>query len=89
MSEREKYTPSMDEIKASFDRVIAAQDRALREQSDMLTRLAQVIAAAAIQREIDQRPCPTCGGDPLRPAFDGRTECHAPWTENNQEGDNR
>lgn len=46
---------------------------------DMLTRLARVIAAAAVQREIDNQPCPTCGGDPLRPAFDGRAECHAPW----------
>ena len=52
--------------------------------SDMLTRLAQVIAAAAIQREIDQRPCPKCGGDPLRPAFDGRTDCHAPWPKEDQ-----
>lgn len=49
--------------------------------SDLLTRLAQVVAAAAVQREIDQRPCPSCGGDPLRPAFDGRTECHAPWPD--------
>lgn len=46
---------------------------------DMLTRLARVIAVAAVQREIDNQPCPTCGGDPLRPAFDGRVECHAPW----------
>ena len=52
--------------------------------SDMLTRLAQVIAAAATQREIDQRPCPKCGGDPLRPAFDGRTDCHAPWPKEDQ-----
>ena len=50
----------------------------------MLHRLAQVIAAAATQREIDQRPCPTCGGDPLRPAFDGRTDCHAPWPKEDQ-----
>ena len=48
---------------------------------DMLTRLARVIAAAAVQREIDNQPCPTCGGDPLRPAFDGRAECHAPWSK--------
>lgn len=45
------------------------------------------IAAAAIQREIDKRPCPTCGGDPLRPAFDGRTDCHAPWPEEDQTDD--
>ena len=50
----------------------------------MLLRLAQVIAAATIQREIDQRPCPACGGDPLRPAFDGRTDCHAPWPKEDQ-----
>lgn len=42
------------------------------------------IAAAAIQREIDQCPCPTCGGDPLRPAFDGRNDCHAPWPKEDQ-----
>ena len=48
---------------------------------DFLSRLAAVIAAAAIQREIDQKPCQKCGGDPLRPAFDGRPECHAPWKE--------
>ncbi len=46
---------------------------------DMLSRLARVIAAAAIQRDIDNQPCPKCGGDPLRPAFDGREECHAKW----------
>ena len=34
---------------------------------DFLSRLAAVIAAAAIQREIDQKPCQKCGGDPLRP----------------------
>ena len=50
----------------------------------MLTHLSQVIAAAAIQHEIDQRPCPTCGGDPLRHAFDGRTDCHAPWPKEDQ-----
>lgn len=48
---------------------------------DFLSRLAAVIAAAAIQREIDQKLCRKCGGDPLRPAFDGRPECHAPWKE--------
>ena len=48
---------------------------------DFLSRLAAVIAAAAIQREIDQKPCQKCGGDPLRPAFDGRPGCHAPWKE--------
>ena len=48
---------------------------------DFLSRLAAVIAAAAIQREIDQKPCQKCGGDPLRPASDGRPECHAPWKE--------
>lgn len=48
--------------------------------SDLLTRLAQVVAAAAIQREIDNRPCPTCGGDPLRPDFrENATACHVPW----------
>lgn len=47
---------------------------------DFLSRLAAVIAAAAaFQREIDQKPCQKCGGDPLRPAFDGHPECHAPW----------
>jgi hypothetical protein len=51
----------------------------------MLTRLGQVIAAAAIQREIDQRPCPICGGNPLRPAFDGRNDCHAPWPKEEQD----
>ena len=54
---------------------------------DMLSRLAHVIAAAAIQRNIDGKPCKKCGGDPLRPAFDGRSECHAPWpTEGKQDG---
>ena len=48
---------------------------------DFLSTLAAAIAAAAIQREIDQKPCQKCGGDPLRPASDGRPECHAPWKE--------
>lgn len=47
---------------------------------DMLTRLGRVIAAAAIQRELDQQPCPTCGGDPLRPDYTKPGQpCHVPW----------
>lgn len=37
-----------------------------------------VFAEWLMQREIDNQPCEACGGDRLRPAFDGRTECHAP-----------
>ena len=32
MSEREEYTPIMDEIEDSFDRAIAVRDQALRER---------------------------------------------------------
>lgn len=54
----------------------------------MLTRLAQVIAAAAVQREIDQRPCAQCSGDPLRPDYrEPGMPCHAPWPEGEDETD--
>lgn len=71
-----------DQAATTLDTIIAIQSALATEppiSADRRARLAQVIAAAAIQREIDQRPCTTCGGDPLRPAFDGRTDCHAPW----------
>lgn len=32
----------------------------------------------ARQREIDNQPCPTCGGDRLRSDFTGSGRCHAP-----------
>lgn len=44
-------------------------------------RLVQVVAtAAAIQREIDNQPCPTCGGDRLRPDYREGAACHVPWS---------
>ena len=71
--------------------VLASRDQRCEDLAVSLdeTRasLDAAIAAAAIQREIDKRPCPTCGGDPLRPAFDGRTDCHAPWPEEDQTDD--
>lgn len=49
---------------------------------DMLTRLARVVAAAAVQREIDNQPCARCGGDPLRPDYrEPGLPCHVPWPE--------
>ena len=56
----------------------------MSDRIDHAAEAREWIAAAATQREIDQRPCPTCGGDPLRPAFDGRTDCHAPWPKEDQ-----
>ena len=35
----------------------------------MLDRLALIVAAAERQREIDNSPCPICGGDMLRRDF--------------------
>ena len=76
MERQGRQVRRIDEIRERLDKA--------RPGLGMPTRLAQVIAAAAIQREIDQLPCPTCGGDPLRPAFDGRTDCHVPWPKEDQ-----
>lgn len=49
-------------------------------EPDLIARLAQAFAAAKAQRETDQRPCPKCGGDPLRPDYRQPGQpCHAPW----------
>ena len=40
------------------------------------------------QRELDQRPCLTCGGDPLRPDYTHPGQpCHAAWPR--EKGDER
>ena len=46
--------------------------------------LAGLIAEAfmrAEQRDRDNRPCPSCGGDRLRTDFTGSGRCHAPFPE--------
>lgn len=52
--------------------------------------LANAIVAAfarAEQRDRDNEPCPTCGGDRLRTDFTGSGRCHAPMTKDHGSGD--
>ena len=68
----------------SLDRI----SRRLQERTDELRAVARETPQAGTfyrwqeqQRKADNQPCPKCGGDRLRPAFDGRPECHAPVSE--------
>ena len=48
---------------------------------DLASALRESIEAARarrIQREADNQPCPTCGGDRLRTDFTGSGRCHVP-----------
>jgi hypothetical protein len=47
------------------------------DRVDLVATIRASIEAARQQR-IDNTPCPTCGGDRLRPDFTDSGRCHAP-----------
>lgn len=52
----------------------------MTETPDLVAALRASVEAARLrrqQRELDNKPCPDCGGDRLRPDFTGSGRCHA------------
>lgn len=46
--------------------------------SDEESTMADVVSDMQMQRHLDNEPCPTCGGDRLRPDFVTTGRCHVP-----------
>lgn len=56
----------------------------MSENVDLVAALRESIEAARMRRQQQQRdslPCPTCGGDRLRPDFTGSGRCHVERTD--------
>lgn len=68
---QKRCTARVDEIHDDHRWDSAEQERWVDETRRML------LEAMGAQRELDAQPCPTCGGDRLRPDFTGSGRCHA------------